>query len=903
MKLATRFVLASALALSVLPLPPVKAAPTPSSPVKLIREMQGVKEFHLPNQLKVLLVENHAAPVATVMVVYRVGSRNEAVGYTGSTHFLEHMLFKGTEQYNKAKGTQIANTLMTQGARFNATTWLDRTNYFETLPAAQLELALKIEADRMRHALIEDKERQSEMRVVRNEMERGENSPERIMWLQLFAHAFMAHPYHHPTIGWRSDVEGVPTDRLKTFYDDFYHPNNATLIVVGDMNSSQTLQWIETYFGQIPASKKPIPPMYTTEPPQQGERRFKLKRPGQVALVRMGYHVPPLEHRDSVALEVLQTILGSGPSSRLYRDLVEKQIASASSASNIQLRDPGLFIVSADALSKVTPEQAEKALQQVINTSQQTPPSAQELHKAKAQLKADFARSRHGTMQLANLLGEYEASAEWRYAMTYLARLETVSAAEVQAVAKKYLQEDNRTVGYFIPQKSQEFMIDERHPEVYDSKASQTASVKAAAPAKTEIKRLSIGPNAALLVQENHLDNTVSLQLSLMAGSIYDPPGKTGLADLTSKLLVRGTNKRTYQQLVEELELLGSGLSAQPELERLNIGMPALSENLPQTLAILFEVLTQPAFPQAELDKLKKQMSDGLRRELENTDTLAAEQMYQSLYPVGHPYRPASIPEQIKSLENITLADIKAFYKQHYGSNRLIAAVVGDIQTPAIEAAFKKALGAWNPQNPVSVDIPDTALQAQGQQRIKTMTDKANVSIAMGHQAPLKLSSVDYFPAMLANLVLGQSTLSSRLGLRVRDELGLTYGISSTFPNTGLGAGPWMVNVTTNPVNVDKTIAAAKEVIAKYRQEGISTTELAQAKSAMIGQYLVSLSTNPEIASRLRQIEFYGLGQDYIQRRAQLIQQVTLAQVNQAIRKYFQPDRFTTVIVGNYPNK
>ncbi|HEX8891052.1 MAG TPA: pitrilysin family protein, partial [Pyrinomonadaceae bacterium] len=263
-----------------------------STGVEFVTEEDGIREYRLENGMKVLLVENRVAPVATVMVLYRVGSRNEAVGYTGSTHLLEHMMFKGTPTFNKEKNTQIAATLQKIGAAFNATTWYDRTNYFETVPSDQLELAIQLEADRMRNSFIADADRQSEMTVVRNELERGQNEPSEVLDEAVYAAAFREHPYHHPTIGWRADVEGVPTARLKEFYDTFYHPNNATVILVGDFEEAEVLVLINKYFGAYEASSDPIPEVYTEEPQQQGERRLVIRRAGELALVQIGFHTP-----------------------------------------------------------------------------------------------------------------------------------------------------------------------------------------------------------------------------------------------------------------------------------------------------------------------------------------------------------------------------------------------------------------------------------------------------------------------------------------------------------------------------------------------------------------------------------------------------------------------------------
>src|SRR5215813_6592885 len=285
-----------------------------------ITEYDGITEYKLDsNDLKLLLAPRRAAPVVAFMVLYRVGSRNEAVGYTGSTHLLEHMLFKGTPTYNKHNGTQIASVLQRQGGVFNADTWFDRTRYYEMLPSDQLELAIHIESDRMRNSFIADEDRQSEMTVVRNELERGENEPSNVLHERLWAAAFREHPYHHPTIGWRSDVEGVPTSRLKTFYDTFYRPNNATLILIGDFEETSSLVLIEKHFGPLSPSTEPIPKVYTVEPKQQGERRFVLRRAGELPIVETAWHITNARDKAIYPLIVLGKILAGGVTSRLHQ--------------------------------------------------------------------------------------------------------------------------------------------------------------------------------------------------------------------------------------------------------------------------------------------------------------------------------------------------------------------------------------------------------------------------------------------------------------------------------------------------------------------------------------------------------------------------------------------------------
>jgi zinc protease len=424
---------------------------------EFVGEAAGIREFRfLANGLRVLLIENRVAPVVTFAIVYHVGSRNEAVGYTGATHLLEHLMFKGTPEYRREKGTAIAAVLEAIGARFNATTWFDRTNYYETIPSDRLEVAVKLEASRMRGSLLRDEDRAPEMTVVRNEFERGENSPFQVLYKDTFAVAFREHPYHHPTIGWRSDIEGVTTARLKEFYDSFYHPNNATAMVIGDFEEADALASIERHFGTIPESRIPIPTVHTVEPPQEGERRFVVRRAGQVAWCALSWRTVEARHADTHALAVLGNVLGGGVTGRLYQALVEKSLALSVTVVPWQLRDPGLFSVFAPVRPGVAGQH--KEVESVIR-SEAARVAAEgvteaELEKARTQIEAEVVFDRDSTDQIAASLSEAIAVADWRWYADYTDAIRRVTRDDVQRVAKTYFEDDRLTCGTFLPKGS-----------------------------------------------------------------------------------------------------------------------------------------------------------------------------------------------------------------------------------------------------------------------------------------------------------------------------------------------------------------------------------------------------------------------------------------------------------------
>ena len=419
---------------------------------KFVKSSGGIEEYTLQkNDLTVLVLEDHSAPVATFMVTYHVGSRNEAIGYTGSTHLLEHLMFKGSRNFNKEKGTAIWTELQNIGAQINATTWNDRTNYFEVVPSEHLERAIAIEADRMRFAFLRDEDRQPEMTVVRNEYERGENSPFDVLDKNIWATAYLAHPYHHSTIGWRSDIENISTERLQEFYHTYYWPNNATATIIGDFNKAEALALIKNYFGEHNASKNNIPEMYTEEPEQEGPRRTVVKRAGQTGVVGVGHKTQEGLHEDTYAFQLLGKILSEGKTSRFYKTIVDRGLATSLLMYDFPLKDNGMFItyifLTPDTDHQTVEDIVLEEYKKIINGGV----TKEEIARAKAQTRASVAFSRDGSYAVASALNEAIAIGDWTFYTTFMDHIEKVSTKDIQRVAKKYLVEEKSTTGWFVP--------------------------------------------------------------------------------------------------------------------------------------------------------------------------------------------------------------------------------------------------------------------------------------------------------------------------------------------------------------------------------------------------------------------------------------------------------------------
>jgi len=408
-------------------------------------------EFILSNGMKVLLVEVPKAPVATVQVWYKVGSRNEVMGRAGLSHMLEHMMFKGTAKYPKGEFSRL---IRKNGGTDNAFTSQDFTAYFENLAADRVELALELEADRMQGLVLDRPELTTEREVVKEERRlRTEDDPQGALVEALFAQAYFSHPYHWPVIGWFGDLDAMTLDDLQRHYDTYYSPNNATLVVVGDINTESLLLTIKQLFEPIPRGPEPKP-IATMEPEQKGERRFLLKREAQVPFVMIGYRVPNFTSEDSYALDILDSILSHGKSARLYQSLVYDQKSALAVGSEYSLlqADPGLFYFYALVSPGQKPESVEDALHQEIKRLQTDPPTELELQRAKNQVEAAHIFEQDSNFRHAMLLGQAESvGAGWRKIDQFVEQIRAVTTKDIQRVARQYLTEDNRTVGTLIP--------------------------------------------------------------------------------------------------------------------------------------------------------------------------------------------------------------------------------------------------------------------------------------------------------------------------------------------------------------------------------------------------------------------------------------------------------------------
>lgn len=411
-----------------------------------------VKEYVLKNRLKVLIIEEHKAPVATFQIWYRVGSRQEPLGKSGLSHFLEHMMFKGTEKHGPSVFSKI---IQKNGGTDNAYTTKDYTAYFELFPSDRIKVPIELEADRMQNLMLDIEEVNSEKNVIMEERRlRYEDDPQNSLYEEVVAAAFKVHPYQRPVIGWMSDIKSIDRDDLRKYYKTYYSPDNAVIVIVGDVSADDMIENVKAVFEKIP-NRFSVEKVISEEPDQKGERRVYLKKEAELPYIILAYHTPCFPHEDSYALDVLSLILSNGKSSRLYQSLVyEKKIAlSVSSDYSGFHKDPFLFFFSATAYPGRDIKEVEEALYSEIEKIKDVPPSEYEVQKSKNQIEASFIMDQDSIFMQAMNYGLFEMLGDWRLIEKYLEGVKGVTPKDVQKVAMKYLTEDNRTTGILIPKK------------------------------------------------------------------------------------------------------------------------------------------------------------------------------------------------------------------------------------------------------------------------------------------------------------------------------------------------------------------------------------------------------------------------------------------------------------------
>ncbi|MDB6021359.1 MAG: putative zinc protease [Pedosphaera sp.] len=900
-----------------------------AAPPKLVATVEGISEYQLDNGLRFLLFPDNSQSKITVNLTVLVGSRQEGYGETGMAHLLEHMVFKGTPRHPK-----VPKALQDHGAIFNGSTSTDRVNYFETLAASDenLDFAIDLEADRMVNSYIKGEDLASEMTVVRNEFERGENSPAGVLNKRIEATAYEWHNYGKPTIGNRSDIERVPIGNLQAFYKKYYQPDNVILVVAGKFEEAKALALVEKYFGPIPRPERRLSTTYTEEPPQDGERTVVLRRIGDVGVVGVAYHMPAGPHEDSAALQVLANIMTTQPSGRLYQALVEAKKASSAGAFAGAEHDPGLFEMEAEVPKENSLDEVENIMLATAETIGEKGVTAEEVDRAKKQILRARDRASVNTSQIAVSLSEWAAQGDWRLYFLHRDRIEKVTPEAVQSAAAKYLQRNNRTVGLFIPSDKSEKVIVPPTPEVMSLVSTykgRTAIAQGEAfeatpaniEARTRREELPEGVKVNLLEKKSR-GQEVHLALTLHYGNEENLKGLESAVGFLPELMMRGTKKLSYQQLRDELDRLGATLGTGGGgggrggrrggggggggLGSITFSIQAKRDTLPAVLDILRQVLREPLLPADQFELLKRERVAALEQAKTEPAMLAPRALQRQLSP----YPPENIryvpttEETLERLQKVTYEQVAQLYHDYLGSQSGELSIVGDFDPAPCLASLKETLGGWKAAKPYArITMPLVSGEPGVRQSIET-PDKANATYTAGLVFPLRDDDADYPALIMGNYILGSGTLSSRLGDRIRQKDGLSYGVSSS-----LVASPWeqraVLSITAicNPQNMSHVEKDAQEELERLLKDGVTKEELEQAKQGYLEARKVGRTSDPALTGILSSLRELNRTMTYESDMDNKIEALTPEAVSAALRTHIDPKKLDVVVAGDFGNK
>ena len=876
-----------------------------------ITSVEGITEYALPNGLHVLTLPDSSKPTTTVNMTIKVGSRLENYGETGMAHLLEHLMFKGTPHYPDPK-----KLMSDRGLSWNGTTSEDRTNYFASMAEnpENLDFYLHWLSEALTQSFIAKKDLDSEMTVVRNEMEQGENSPFRILLENVQASAFHWHNYSKSTIGARSDVENVDISRLQGFYRKYYQPDNAVLIVAGKFDEAKTLAIIASTFGKLPKPKRVLDPTYTLDPAQDGERSVTLRRVGDTPLLLAMYHIPAGSSPDFAAATLASTILG-GPEFRLNKALVEKNLAAESFGGARSFTEPGYAYFGAALKNDQSIDTARDALIGTVEGVGQQPFTDAELERAKNIWQRGFTQTLNDPQRVGLGLSEYIALGDWRLGFQRRDRVKAATTADANRIATEYFVTSDRTLGTYVPSANPVRSPAPARVDVAAVMKDFKGGEAVAAGENFDVspenidKRttMSVLPGAAgikvaLLPKSTRGGKVVAL-IALRFGDVKSLFGKDSAGSAAAAMLSRGTQRMTREELSTAFEKLQTSWAVGGDEQGVTLRLETTRANLAPSIALAQEVLRTPRFDPAEFGQMKTGQIAEIESSRSEPQAILAQRIERegNPYPKGDPRYAMTFDETLAEISALKLDDVKAFYQEFYGASHAAVTAIGDFDAPAFTTQLQSSFGDWTSKTAYTrvpqpaLDIPATTFRIE-------VKDKQNAVASGKLEFALRESDRDYQAMRLATQIFGAGG-TGRLWNRIREKEGLSYGVGA-----GLSGGQyeansdWQFFAITAPQNADRVKAAFDEEVARARRDGFTADELKRAKDAIAAGSRLARAQDGSLGGLLESFLERGKTPLYFAELDALRAQITLDEVNAAFRKYVVPEKMVYGSAGDFAN-
>ncbi len=889
--------------------PTAAAAPSERLTVATpVRSVEGIREYRLANGLQILLAPDDSKPTTTVNITYRVGSRQENYGETGMAHLLEHLLFKGSPRFPTAWAE-----FSKRGLRANGSTTIDRTNYYASFSANEdnLRWYLSWAADSMVNCFIAKSDLDSEMTVVRNEMERGENNPFQVLLAKTLATMYQWHNYGKSTIGARADVEGVDIGRLKDFYKLYYQPDNATLIVSGKFDPAAVLEQIQTEFGAIPAPKRALPNHYTLDPAQDGERQVTLRRVSGVPLILAAYHVPPGAHPDMAALKLIDLLMSDDPAGRLHQRLIDNKLAANVFAFSRAAFDPGMTIFGAQLAPGQEVGAAQTALIDVIESIAKAPFTDDEVNRARSNWLISWDRRFTDPEQIGLALSEYVALGDWRLFFLLRDRIKAVTTTEINRVAGTWLLRDNRTMAQYLPTEKparapvpQAVNLAAQLQEFKPVEAAAAVASFEATPENIErrTRRAEIAPGlkVSLLPKETR-GNVVDAQLILRFGSVESLMGRRTAATLLPALLDKGTTSLSRQQVQDRQTALKSTINIRGDAQAINVSIQSTRENFVAVIELVGDLLRNPILPANALEEVRQQALSGIEQSRKEPQALVSNTLerYGNPYPVGDLRAARTFDELVADLQAVNIEQVREIHRQFLGASNAQFAAVGAMDEAAVNAALARALGAWVSKTPFE-RAPRPLIPLTPMRQVLETPDKQNAVMVMRQPLPIRELDPEQAALLVANFIMGSAS-NSRLWTRIREKEGLSYDVRTQIIfNPFEAASFFSGSAIFAPSNRAKVERAFEEELTRVERDGFTVAEIKEAKEGILNFRRLARAQDANLALTLATNAYLGRTFAIDRQVDDAITQVTPEQALSAWRKLIDPKRFVKALGGDF---
>jgi zinc protease len=874
--------------------------------------VEGIHEYRLANGLQVLLVPDDSKPTTTVNVTYHVGSRMENYGESGMAHLLEHLLFKGTPKH-----PEVWSEFSKRGLRANGTTWYDRTNYFASFSANDdtLRWYLGWQADAMVNSFIARKDLDTEMTVVRNEMERGENNPSRVLLQQTLASMYWWHNYGKATIGARTDVENVSIERLQAFYRTYYQPDNATLIVAGRFDMQKTLAWVAEAFGPTPKPARPLPSTYTLDPAQDGERSVTLRRVGGAPMVYVGYHMSAGSHPDFAAAELLASILGDAPAGRLHKRAVETQLAASSQGFALPLAEPAPMFVGLQLAPGQDIEKARAALLLTVDSLRDEPITREELERARTAWLKNWELGFTDPEAIGVQISTAIARGDWRLYFLQRDQVRKLTLADVQRVANQRLVRDNRTVGIYLPTDTPQrapapartdvaALVKDYKGDPAAAQAEAFDATPANLDARTQTFTLASGLRAGLIAKGTR-GRVVQARLRLHYGDEKSLMGEETVAAFVASLIDKGGAGLTRQQISDEFDRLRAQVAFSADGQTLHATLTTTRDHLPALIELVGRLLREPAFPAPALEETRRQWLARIETQRKEPDGVIRNALLRhgNPHPRGHLRYASTFDEAAQDVNAVSVDRLRSFHARFYSAAAAEFAAVGDLDGAGVKRALEAAFGGWRQPRAGPLPyarVPEPLLQPKPERFVLITPDKQNANLRTALQLPISDDHPEYPALLLANRMFGLGS-ASRLWVRVRERGGLSYDVRSVIDwNDEAPNSLWTVSAIFAPQNRGQVEAAVQEVMASTREAGFTQAELEQHRVGLLNQRRLQRAQDATVAAQLAQNLHLKRSFALAQRVDTALERLTLADVNAAYRKYIDPARWSIAWGGDF---